>query len=83
MRLYAGSEGANAREGWRQFGVTMDAYGAIVAAELTAKLERPIVAYLSSKLASIDVAARARAVGVLGKGWRSVSTTALEAADLE
>ena len=79
--LYAGSEGGNAREAWRVFGIAMDAYGAIVAAELTAKLERPIVVSFK-RLASIDIAARARAVGVLATAGVPLDA-ALEAADLE
>ena len=61
--LYASSEGAAIRESWRQFGVAMDGLGEIVAAEISEKLERP-VSLSFRKLASIDVAARARAMGI-------------------
>ena len=40
--LYSGSEGASVREGFRQWGVSMDAYTEIVAEELSNKLERAI-----------------------------------------
>ena len=78
--LYSGQEGASVREGWRQFGVSCQAWGAIVGAELTEKLERP-VALSFRKLASIDIAARARAVGILVKAGESLDD-ALDAADL-
>ena len=78
--LYSGQEGASVREGWRQFGVSCQAWGAIVGAELSDKLERPVTLSFR-KLASIDIAARARAVGILVKAGASLDE-ALDAADL-
>ena len=78
--LYSGQEGASVREGWRQFGVSVQAWGNIVGAELSDKLERP-VALNFKKLASIDIAARARAVGILVKAGDSLED-ALNFADL-
>ena len=66
--LYAGGEGASVREGWRQFGVASQAWGRIVGDELSRKLERP-VGLDFRRLASIDIAARARALGIfVGNG---------------
>ena len=79
--LYNGSEGANTREGWRQFGVTMDALGALVEAELAAKLERPVNISFK-RLASIDIAARARALGIYVKAGMEIDE-ALALTDLE
>ena len=61
--LYNGSEGSQVREAWRQFGVSMDAYTEIVAEELSTKLERTIT-ISNRRLASIDIASRARALGI-------------------
>ena len=58
--LYSASEGALNREGWRQFGVAVQGWGELVASELSEKLERPISLNFR-RLASIDVASRARA----------------------
>ena len=62
--LFSGSDGSLVREAWRQWGVTVQAWGKIVSDELSLKLERTI-SLSFRELASIDIAARARAMGVL------------------
>ena len=79
--LYSGQEGASVREGWRQFGVSCQAWGAIVGAELTEKLERP-VALSFRKLASIDLSARSRFVSSMVQSGLSLAD-ALELAELD
>ena len=79
--LFLNTEGAAVRESWRQFGVTCDAWGEIVGAELTDKLERP-VSLSFRRLASIDVAARARALGILVQDGMALND-ALDRVDLE
>ena len=62
--LFSGSDGSLVREAWRQWGVNVQAWGNIVSDELSLKLERTITLSFRA-LASIDIAARARAMGVL------------------
>ena len=38
--LFSGSDGSLVREGWRQFGVAVQAWGKIVSDELSLKLEQ-------------------------------------------
>ena len=76
--LFSGSDGSLVREGWRQFGVAVQAWGKIVSDELSLKLERTI-ALSFRELASIDVAARARAMGVLVNAGLDVEAALKEA----
>ena len=62
--LFSGADGSLVREAWRQWGVTVQAWGNIVSDELSLKLERTITLSFR-ELASIDIAARARAMGVM------------------
>ena len=70
--LYSGSEGSSIREGWRQWGVSVHAWGRMVSDELSTKLDRP-VSLSFRKLASIDLAARARAMGIMVSAGVSIS----------
>ena len=55
-------EGSAIREAFRQFNVAVEGMAALVEAELSEKLERPI-SLTFGKLGAIDIAARARATG--------------------
>ena len=79
--LYSGQEGASVREGWRQFGVSCQAWGAIVGAELTEKLERQVTLSFRN-LASIDLSARSRFVSSMVQSGLSLAD-ALELAELD
>ena len=76
--LFSGSDGSLVREGWRQFGVAVQAWGNIVSDELSLKLERTITLSFR-ELASIDIAARARAMGVMVTAGVSIEGALKEA----
>ena len=76
--LYIGGDGAAVREGWREFGVNVESWGAIVSAELSAKLERPI-SLSFKRLASADMSAKSRAFGTFVMHGMSIDDALIQA----